>query len=122
MFRLSDHIRKLRVAQGFSQDYVAQRLHISQQAYSLIERNPQECSLRRLKDLAKILHVEFLALIGEEETLIQANLNQSGGNAATKMIVQNNKDQGDLIAHLSSEIAYLRKENLHLLQSVTKIK
>jgi transcriptional regulator with XRE-family HTH domain len=75
MTTLSEHIRKLRVAQGFSQDYVAKRLHMSQQTYSLIERRPEECALSRLKDLAKILNVEFLALIGEDEAMIQTNAN-----------------------------------------------
>jgi transcriptional regulator with XRE-family HTH domain len=115
MENLSDHIRILRIAQGFSQDYVAKRLHVSQQSYSLIERSPEECSLNRLKDLAKILNVEFLALIGEDETIIQTNVNQSGGNAATKMVVQNSADQSELILHLKSEIEYLRNENTQLL-------
>ncbi len=122
MVNLSEHIRKLRVAQGFSQDYVAKRLHMSQQSYSLIERSPEECALSRLKDLAKILNVEFLALIGEDEAMIQTNVNQSGGNAATKMVIQNANDHTELIAHLKSEIDYLRQENAQLIHQLNKKK
>jgi transcriptional regulator with XRE-family HTH domain len=116
MIQLAEHVRTLRVAQGYSPEYVAKRLHVSQQSYSLIERNPEECSFKRLKELAQVLNVEFLTLIGEEETFIQTNLNQSGGNAATKMVVQAGEGFAELVSYLKSEVEHLRNENSGLLK------
>ena len=105
---ISENIRKIRVAQGFSQEFIAKKLGVSQQRYSQLERNPEDASLGKLKALAKILNVEFLTLIDEEETYIQTNLNQQGGNTATKMIIHTTQEE--YINHLKNEIQYLRKE------------
>jgi transcriptional regulator with XRE-family HTH domain len=105
---ISENIRKIRVAQGYSQEFIAKKLGVSQQTYSQLERNAEEASLRKLKELAKILNVEFLTLINGEEKFIQTKLNQQGGHTATKMVFNNTQD--DYISHLKSEIDQLRKE------------
>jgi transcriptional regulator with XRE-family HTH domain len=118
MSNIAENIRRIRTALGYSQDFVANKMHMSQQTYSLLERNPEEASLSRLRDLAGVLQVEFLALIGEDETFVQTNLHQSGGNAATKMVVNEQAGSEEFIRHLQSEIEYLRQENQQLLKKV----
>jgi transcriptional regulator with XRE-family HTH domain len=68
-------------------DYVAAKLELTQQAYSRIEKNPESASLKRLKQLSEILGVTLTTLIGEEDTYIQQNFQQQGGNASTVMYV-----------------------------------
>ncbi len=80
---ISDNIRLIREAQGFSQDYVAIKLEITQQAYSSIEKNPERATLSRLREIAIILQVPLVTLLGEDEVNLQQNFNQAGGNAAT---------------------------------------
>ncbi len=82
---ISENIRLIRESRGYSQDYIANRLNITQQAYSNMEKKPEGMSLSRLKDLAKVLDVSLLTLINEDTVLIQQNFNQAGGNAASKM-------------------------------------
>lgn len=109
---ISENIRLLREYQGFSQEYVAQKLNITQQAYSHIEKNPENAPLKRLKEIAQILQVSLITLLGEEDTYILQNFNQSGGNAATQMNVGNSSIEKEvydrLVNELKEEIIFLR--------------
>jgi transcriptional regulator with XRE-family HTH domain len=93
---ISDNIRAIRTGRHFSQEYVAKKLSLTQQAYAAIEKNPEKASLLRLKQLAEVLKVEILTLIGEDVSYLQQNFNQQGGNASTKMIVQGTDKESEL--------------------------
>lgn len=103
---ISNRIRLFRTALGYSQEYVAKKLHITQQAYSIIENTPEKATLERLKKLAELLKVDLFTLIGEDKSLIQTNINQKGGNAATQMIF-----------HPEKNIAFLYEKHTHDLQN-----
>lgn len=90
---ISEKIRQLRFALGYSQEFVATKLKITQQAYSNIESNPQKVSLERLYQLAEILKVNICDLIGEDRNFNQTNINQHGGKAATQMIIHENSER-----------------------------
>jgi transcriptional regulator with XRE-family HTH domain len=81
-------IKMVRESINLSQEYVANKLHISQQAYSRMEKNPDNISVARMRDLSAILGVPFNTLVGEDDLYIQQNYNQQGGNAGTVMYVQ----------------------------------
>ena len=61
--KLANRIRLLRSVKGFSQSYVADRLNISQAAYSKIEHRAEKCSLVTLAKLASVLEVSTVFLI-----------------------------------------------------------
>ncbi|MCF8409319.1 MAG: helix-turn-helix domain-containing protein [Crocinitomicaceae bacterium] len=109
---IGDNIRLLREARGFSQTYMAEKLAITQQAYSSVEKKPENTTLKRLKNIAIILEVELITLLGEEDTYILQNFNQSGGNAATKMNITPSSNEHEiynkLIDSLKEEIVFLR--------------
>ena len=81
----ANRIKVLRESLGYSQEYVASQLSITQQALSRIEQNPENATLNRLKELSLILGVSLTSLIGEEETYILQNFQQQGGQASTVM-------------------------------------
>ena len=81
----ANRIKVLRESLGYSQDYVASQLNITQQALSRIEQNPENATLNRLKELSLILGVSLTSLIGEEDTYILQNFQQQGGQASTIM-------------------------------------
>lgn len=60
-------IRMLREGIGFSQDYVAKKLNITQQAYSKIEKSPNTATLERLKQPSEVLGVKINSLVGEDD-------------------------------------------------------
>jgi transcriptional regulator with XRE-family HTH domain len=107
---VSDNISMFRVAKGFSQGFVANKLQITQQVYSKLEKNPDTMSLKRLKDLSKILEVDIPTLLNDTNSWILYNNNQSGGYAATKMEFHGISDdkRDDIIKSLLQEIDRLK--------------
>ena len=74
-------VRMLREGIGFSQEYVANKLEISQQAYSKLEKNPNTATLERLRQLSEVLGVSINSIVGDEDMFIQQNFQQQGGIA-----------------------------------------
>ncbi len=83
----ANRIKVLRESLGYSQEYVASQLNITQQALSRIEQNPENATLNRLKELSLILGVSLTSIIGEEDTYILQNFQQQGGQASTVMYI-----------------------------------
>jgi len=106
---ISDNIRTLREELGYTQEYMAIELNISQQAYSRIEKNPENTALSRLLEIAAVLKVSLNSLINENDAFIQNNFNQNGGHAASQMHLSSEKELYEkLVKRLEDENALLR--------------
>lgn len=107
-------VRMLREGIGYSQEYVANKLDISQQAYSKLEKNPDSATLERLKQLSEVLGVSISSIVGDEDMFIQQNFHQQGGNASTVMYMTGLADRErnvllQQIQQLENQIALLTK-------------
>ncbi len=107
-------VRMLREGIGFSQEYVANKLEISQQAYSKLEKNPDSATLERLRQLSEVLGVSINSIVGDEDMFIQQNFQQQGGNASTVMYMTGLADRErnvllQQIQQLENQIALLTK-------------
>ncbi|MCL9980948.1 MAG: helix-turn-helix domain-containing protein [Bacteroidia bacterium] len=112
-------IRIIRESNGFSQEYVASKLEITQQAYSNIEKNPENASVKRLKQISSIFSVPVTSLIGESEHYVQQNFQQQGGQAATIIHVQGMpENERQLYERLIEEM----KSEIQLLKSMLEVK
>jgi transcriptional regulator with XRE-family HTH domain len=60
------NIRKTRSYRNYTQDYLAAKLCISQNAYSKIELGYSNITISRLVKIAEILEVEIIELINED--------------------------------------------------------
>jgi len=60
------NIRKIRELRNYTQDYLAAKLHISQNAYSKIELGYSSITLTRLIQIAEILEVDLVDLINTD--------------------------------------------------------
>lgn len=60
---IAGNIRKVREFRNYTQDYLAAKLDISQNAYSKIELGYSKITLDRLFEIAKILEVEVTQLL-----------------------------------------------------------
>lgn len=60
---MGEKIRRQRVVKGISQEAMAYHLGISQNAYSKIERNETEATVKRIYQIAKVLEVPVQALL-----------------------------------------------------------
>jgi transcriptional regulator with XRE-family HTH domain len=68
------NIRKIREFRNYTQDYLAAKLNISQNAYSKIELGYSSITLSRLINIAEILEISLVELItfsGEEVSFMK---------------------------------------------------
>jgi len=64
---IRERIKKIRVEKGYSQEYMADRLNISQNAYHKLERGHTRINLQKFLEISKILEVETSELINGPE-------------------------------------------------------
>ncbi|TXK73669.1 helix-turn-helix domain-containing protein [Mesonia sp. HuA40] len=109
-------IRALRQIKGYSQEYMAIKLHMSQSNYAKIEKELINISTQRLKAIAAVLEVSMhrllveppqksAALIDEKEDL---NLEVMEDFFTTKVLYEK------IIEDKDKEIAFLREEIMQL--------
>ena len=68
---VAGNIRKVREFRNYTQDYLAAKLEISQNAYSKIELGYSKITLDRLFQIALILEVEVTQLLYFEPSIFQ---------------------------------------------------
>ncbi len=71
------NIKKIRELKGYSQDYMANQLKISQRQFSRIENNEVDLNLSRLNDISKLLEVTPSQILGFDEKYIFQNCEQA---------------------------------------------
>jgi len=111
---IGTNIRKVRDLKGFSQEFMANRLTISQRQYSRIENNETELTLSKLETISDVLEVSIEQLLGFDDQHIFNNNNQQGGNAASVLIQSFSEKEREQyekrICHLEGEILFLRNQ------------
>jgi transcriptional regulator with XRE-family HTH domain len=79
------NIRKIREFRNYTQDYLAAKLKISQNAYSKIELGYSNITLSRLVNIAEILEIDLVNLITSDAEVslhLIALAGDKGNNAA----------------------------------------
>ena len=79
---VASNIRRVREYRNYTQDYVAGKIGISQNAYSKLELGFHKLSLERLFQIAEVLEVDCKALLEyETDGLIQLRIETVGQRA-----------------------------------------
>lgn len=65
---VAGNIRKVRDVRNYTQDYLAAKLGISQNAYSKIELGYSKITLERLFSISAILEIEVMQLLDADST------------------------------------------------------
>ena len=60
-------IKSLRQAKGYSQEFLATQLKITQASMSRIESDIITCDIKKLKQIAKLFNISIDELMGEEK-------------------------------------------------------
>ncbi|MFV0411503.1 MAG: helix-turn-helix domain-containing protein [Paracoccus sp. (in: a-proteobacteria)] len=107
---LGEKIRKIRELKGFSQEYMAEKLDISQRAYSKLEREETKLDWNRITGISHVLEIDPIDLIQFDDSLIFHNCSQSGKiNEIHNHFPEELKQQYEKrIKQLEDEIAFLR--------------
>lgn len=109
---IGSKIRQIRELKGFSQDFIANQLGISQRAYSKMEMNQSKLDWGRITKIADILEVDPMDIVAFDDNLIFNNCTQSGKfQQFTNMIPDKLIEQyEERIKWLEGEVTFLRKE------------
>ncbi len=106
-------IRKLRDLQDLTQDYVAAKLGISQNAFSKIERGETDLTYSTLSRIALILKVDVSRLVDFDERQMLSNITDNKDQNTNRFIVPTSKIEKELydkvIEQLQNENSYLKK-------------
>lgn len=128
-------LRLLREFRNYSQEYIAEKLGITQNAYSRIENNQTKVTIERLERLAVILNIPPLELLSDKEPVIQFSEPSSHQPPSLreehwKEMIESTRElygqvicsKDEKIAHLENEIHTLRREKdriIHLIEKLT---
>ena len=106
---IGQKLRKLRNEKGFSQEYLADRLNISQKTYSNMENDRTPITVEILKQLSSELEVDMIDLITDSKIIVQYNTSQ---DTSTSNGVVNNNFPEELVNQLKERIIDLKNQLL----------
>ncbi len=123
MEHVLEKIREVRKQKGYSHEYIAHELDISQVAYSKLEKNETKLTVERLYKLAEILETPITDLLDVKANNIfnQHNNNRGTfiGNQEIQNLYQENRDKSEKIIELYE--ARLQDKDLLIAQLSGKI-
>lgn len=116
MKQVGRKIRLLREIYNYTQEYVAENLGISQNAYSMMETGETRLTIDRLGKLAELYKMEVSDLLQFNEQTVIHHITHSQGICSEQVHIQNpvSEEERDIY---KKAIERLEKENekLHLL-------
>ena len=101
-------LRKLRNSKGYTQDYMAEKLKVSQKTYSNMENEKATISLETLKKIAEELDTDLIELISDSKVVIQYNTTNDTSTAFNGVV--NNAISEDLIIQFKERIEDLKNQ------------
>lgn len=111
--KIGTKIKKLRELRNYTQEFMAEKLGMSQTGYSNIERDETDVSLSRLHQIAKVLEIKLQDLLGFDEKMMFVG-SMSNNNTANGVIFSSEgfdrerKLYEEQIKLLKEEVAFLR--------------
>jgi transcriptional regulator with XRE-family HTH domain len=110
---IGEKIRQIRDLKGISQEYISNKLGISQRAYSKIERNEIKIDWEKITEISKVFEIDPMDLISFDDNLIFNNCTQSGkfiNSQANNNFPEKLIDQYESrIESLETELSFLRE-------------
>ena len=102
---IGNKLRQLRINKGYSQEYMAEILAVSQKTYSNMENDKTSISIEVLKKIAEEYKVDMIELLSDGKVVVQHN-NFSDTSSMQGIIYNHASDE--LIAQLKSRIEDLK--------------
>lgn len=102
---IGNKLRQLRINKGYSQEYMAEILAVSQKTYSNMENDKTSITIEVLKKISEEYRVNILELLSDDKVVVQHN---NLLNTSSKQEMNHNHVSEDLIAQLKSRIEDLK--------------
>lgn len=107
------NIRKVRERKGFSQEYMANSLEISQASYARLENEDTKITVERLYKIAEILDTSIIDFFDVDKISIQTQNNNEGafgnGSYIQNLHIENKEIYEKLLISKDEQIALLNK-------------
>ncbi len=108
---IGQKIKKVRELRNYTQEYMAEKLGLSQNGYGKMEREDSDISVTRLTQIAEILEVNLLDLLTFDENKLFFNItHNTTGNGIAIYAALTDKER-DLYEKMISQ---LKEENTFL--------
>ena len=115
-------IKKIRESKNYTQEYMSNKLNISQNTYSKIETGGIKLTVDRLKQISEVLDVSVEDILNNESQVFNfhnSNIDKFYGYIET--LHEDNKELlQTTIQLLNEQITYLKSENEKLLKIISK--
>lgn len=119
---VGNKIKKFREQKNYTQQYMSDRLNISQNTYSKIETGGIKLTVERLSQIAEVLEVPVEQILTSDNQVF--NFHNSTIDKFYGYIETLHEDNKELtqktIEILNSQLEYLKKENEKLLAQISK--
>ncbi len=110
MNKIGFNIRKLRESKGFSQEYMANVLDISQASYARLENEDTKVTVDRLYKISEILETSIIDFFDADKISIQTQNNYEGSYGLVQNLTIENKEIYEkLLKSKDEQIALLTK-------------
>ncbi|TAE45679.1 MAG: XRE family transcriptional regulator [Cytophagia bacterium] len=109
MINIGTKIKKVRELRNFTQDYVAEKLEMTQAGYSKIEQGIVDVPYSRLEQIAKVLNIKIEDIISFDEKVLITNQLNNHANITNGYIL------GDKLV-----LEYVEKNYLSRIDDLTK--
>jgi transcriptional regulator with XRE-family HTH domain len=115
-------IKKIRESKNYTQEYMSNKLNISQNTYSKIETGGIKLTVDRLKQISDVLDVTVEDILNNEtQTFNFHNSNIDKFYGYIETLHEDNKELlQTTIKLLNEQITYLKSENEKLLKIISK--
>lgn len=114
---LGNKIKTLRELRNFTQDYMAEKLGLTQSAYSKIESGETDVAYSKLEKIAELLSLAPEDIIGFNKSLVFNVMHNQTGNG---MVVYRAIPDEEKKLYLD-QIELLKQENAHLKDMLNRI-
>lgn len=104
---LSKKIRSIRENLGYSQEYVADQMSISQQMYSKIENHPEKTTLEKLKQLAVVFQINVITLLIDDSPLLFIDSAKLADSMTIQSIIETHKQN---LEKMTKDISILKEK------------
>lgn len=116
-------IKTRREQLNYSQEYVADRIGISQPAYVKIEKGNTKLDFERLLKIAAILEIDINTLLDNNYIIdpLENNKNYSNKGLVENLFEENQKSKELLLESLLQQISDLKENNEKLFSIIEKL-
>jgi transcriptional regulator with XRE-family HTH domain len=119
---VGNKIKRFREQRNYTQQYMSDRLKISQNTYSKIETGGIKLTVERLNQIAEVLEVPVEQILSSDNQVFNfhnSNIEKFYGYIET--LHEDNKELTQkTIEILNNQLEYLKKENEKLLSHISK--